>query len=136
MAAATSASRASMRPKRGVAAFAGLCCSVLMGLETAHSPEKLRIRTAGPRFRPRSENALAMPNGAMPGRSTHRHSFVGTVRAADGLHNLRWQTEAHVLRHHFHFFNVLKAVLAQIIHHILNQHLGRRGPGRNGNVVD
>ena len=56
--------------------------------------------------------------------SPHRHC-LGPARTADGLHNLWRKTEPDIFRHHFHLFNIPKAVLAQVIHHVLYQHFGR-----------
>ena len=37
------------------------------------------------------------------------HSLCATS-AADGLHNLRGQAEAHILRHHLNFFDAVESV--------------------------
>src|SRR5579863_1033868 len=61
---------------------------------------------------------------------------LSAPRAPDGLNDFGWQAKTHVLRHNFNFFDAREAVLAQIIHHVLDQDLGGGRAGRHRDRID
>ena len=65
---------------------------------------------------------------------TARQWPVVPARAADSLNDFRRKAKAHILRHHFNFFDAAETIPTQIIYDILDQNFGSRGSGRNGNI--
>ncbi len=72
---------------------------------------------------PRARNRFELRKGLDAHRACNRSR-------RDRLHNLRRQTEAHILWHHFYFFDAAETLLTQIIDHVLNQHFRCRCAGR------
>src|SRR5579862_803477 len=140
MADSTSPRSASRRPNFGVM-DCGSSCIELMLIVTPQSPfgsyrrtmvNRCRGRTMGYNKITRIARGADLPHLIKRTKSVHgyRRSAAG---ASDGLHDFRWETEANILGHHLYLFDAGKAILAEVVHDVLDENFGR---GRSGGYRD